>query len=171
MADARISNVKALQDKILEQFRNIEALEQELRQAKEALMIDDTTSRVTTHETGVVGHERTTQPEMNLGREREYETGKDENRLAQMTEFNGTLNAITARVLSNAASYDLMVNQRAAHHAEIATNAQWNMPETAMVFGDALKASQGETTAQKALSVMITEAVAAGVIEAIRQVK
>jgi len=37
-----------------------------------------TTSTVGTHETGAVEHERVAQPEINLGREREYETGKDE---------------------------------------------------------------------------------------------
>jgi hypothetical protein len=76
-----------------------------------------TKSTVGTHETGAVEHERVAQPEINLGREREYETGKDESWFANIKrtydEFqHESLDSIRKnsayiqRILSTSAEYD-----------------------------------------------------------------
>ena len=203
-AAERLAYIKALEAKVLEGFvGSTTAREGGQKMADE--LTSDTVARTVNQEAGAVEHERVAQPEVNLGREREYETGSDEmwkgdtgeiakafrqkildavgrnrsnfdvvsalihNRMAQMTEFNGVLNSIAGRYLSNAATVEHLMQLRSAHHADIATNAQWNMPETGLAFTDALKAGQNATTAQKSLDVAIAEAVQAGIVSAFAQ--
>ena len=94
-----------------------------------------TKSTVGTHETGAVEHERVAQPEINLGREREYETGKDESWFANIKRtydeyLHESLDAIRKnstyiqRVLSSAAEYD-------SARQNIANQALQNAVETA----------------------------------------
>jgi len=98
-----------------------------------------TTSTVGTHETGAVEHERVAQPEINLGREREYEIGRDEAWSANLKRTHDeyqheSLESIRRnrsyvdKILHDAQQYD---NQR----QNIANQALQNAVETANMVG------------------------------------
>ena len=100
--------------------------------------VQTTKSTVGTHETGAVEHERVAQPEINLGREREFETGKDEawaSIMLQVVQNAITTSDMVAKVavqaMNNKAETDNQVGKQAIKHGDIATDHQWNIDEQA----------------------------------------
>ena len=138
-----------------------------------------TTSTVGTHETGAVEHERVAQPEINLGREREYETGMDEAWKAQMLEISSrdrnhydrmktnaltqdhSLNQVSLQALQNAvenanqlAKQNLQQIQR---HNDIATDRQWNVDEQGYTVAEILRNETFKDAIAGAVAVAVAD--------------
>jgi len=164
-------------------FGKLRDLEREIEELKDLLneqeemededMANDTESKIVTHETGAVEHERVSQPEINLGREREYEIGRDEGWSAHILEnsrrntlhfdkvmvdersHDAQLKAVSLQALQNAVETANMVSKQSVRHGDLAIDRQWNVDEQGYAAADILKALSGESTAQKAISADI----------------
>ena len=171
------SEFKALQKLLSDQASEIRRLRKIInwykRGGKKMARNYDTSSEVVTNETGAVEHERVAQPEINLGREREYEIGRDEAWSSHILEtsrrntvhfdkllvderaHDHELRNLSVQAMQNAVETANMVSKQAVRHSDLAIDRQWNVDEQGFTVADILKAAGGETTAQKAISADI----------------